>query len=158
MSRTINWNLGQTQSITLTENTSLVFINGLPGKEYQLILRVNGDYSASWPMAVIWPSGTEPTQTKSPANKDIFSFLYDGSCYHGIAYGQNYNLFCLPSPTPTITPTVTPTTTPTPLPITNPDALNYASQVIASDGTIDNTTALALDVLFDDVMFLILNS
>jgi len=57
------------------------------------------------------------------------------------------------TPTNTLTPTKTPTTTPTPttLPITNPDAYAYASRVIASGGTIDYTTATALDVLFTDL-------
>jgi hypothetical protein len=57
------------------------------------------------------------------------------------------------TPTNTVTPTNTPTPTITPsaLPITNPDALNYASQVISSGGTIDYTTAVALDVLFNDL-------
>jgi hypothetical protein len=54
-----------------------------------------------------------------------------------------------PTNTPTVTPTVTPTTTQ--LPITNPDAFAYASEVIAAGGSIDYTTALALDVLFNDL-------
>ena len=56
-----------------------------------------------------------------------------------------------PTYTPTKTSTPTPTNTPTPLPISNPDAYAYASRVIASGGSIDNTTATALDILFNDL-------
>jgi hypothetical protein len=50
--------------------------------------------------------------------------------------------------TTTSTPTTTTTTT---LPITNSDAYAYALDVIAAGGTIDTPTALALDVLFNDL-------
>jgi hypothetical protein len=56
-----------------------------------------------------------------------------------------------PTLTPTLTQTPTLTMTPTTLPITNPDAFAYASEVIAAGGSIDYTTALALDVLFNDL-------
>ena len=60
-----------------------------------------------------------------------------------------------PTNTPTVTRTPTKTPTPTPthttLPITNPQAYAYAERVIASGGSIDYTTSLALDVLFNDL-------
>jgi hypothetical protein len=86
----INWQIAPTQRVTLQQDENIEFNNGVSGNKYFLLLNVTGAYSASWPINVIWPDQTEPTQTKQVTKTDVFSFVYDGSCYHGKIYALNY--------------------------------------------------------------------
>jgi len=86
-----------------------------------------------------------PTQTPTPTNTPTNTITPTHTSTHTPTPSVT------PTYTPTKTSTPTPTNTPTPLPISNPDAYAYASRVIASGGSIDNTTATALDILFNDL-------
>jgi len=90
-----------------------------------------------------------PTPTNTPTNTQTPSITPTNTQTPSITPTNTVT----PTPTNTVTPTKTPTPTITTsaLPITNPEAFAYASQVIAAGGSIDYTTALALDTLFNDL-------
>jgi len=86
----INWNNGRSQSITLSQNVDLSFSSGVIGNNYLLQRSTTGSYSASWPQEVLWPNDIEPAQTLISGSKDVFTFFFDGTCYHGRAFGLDY--------------------------------------------------------------------
>ena len=90
-----------------------------------------------------------PTPTNTPTNTQTPSITPTNTQTPSITPTNTVT----PTPTNTVTPTKTPTPTITTsaLPITNPEAFAYASEVIAAGGSIDYTTALALDTLFNDL-------
>jgi len=116
----INWNNGNIQTFTLSENTSFSFSNPVIGEEYTLLVQQGeeGGFGVSWP-EILWQGSTVPIMTVIPGHFDIYSFVYLEDEYFG-SYSQNffYPTSSTPTPTPTITPTknsqVTSTPTPTP--------------------------------------------
>ncbi len=88
--QTINWTAGQKQKSTITAATTITFTP--PAGVCNLTLQlINGGAGAiTWPAAVKWPGGTEPTWTTptgSPLSTeiDIVSFYFDGTNYYGMA-------------------------------------------------------------------------
>jgi hypothetical protein len=89
---TVDWNAGNTQSLTLsTSNSALTFANGQAGADYKLILKQDGTggRTVSWPAAVQWPGGVAPTLTISANSADVVNFIYDGTHYLG-SFAANY--------------------------------------------------------------------
>lgn len=82
--KTINWNSGQRQKVTLTA-APVVFTlaNPITGSFYHLILIQDGtgNRTVTWPATVKWPSGTPPTLSTGAGAIDVCSFLWDGSAY-----------------------------------------------------------------------------
>jgi len=79
-SHTINWNLGNVHSITLSASCTLTFSNPVSGGRYVLIVTKGATaYTITWPATVTWPGGTAPTITASKTH--VFGFVYDGSKY-----------------------------------------------------------------------------
>ncbi len=86
-SKTINWNLGNKQTITTTGSCTLSFIN--PMGACNLILRIVHNntanaYTYSWPSnaqrgEVKWPGGVTPGTTNTSNAVDIISFYFDGN-------------------------------------------------------------------------------
>jgi hypothetical protein len=91
-SKTIDWNNGRRQKVTMTGNCTFTFSNPVAGRDYTLILVQDGTGSrlATWPATVDWPSSTAPTLTTTAAKRDLVTFLWDGTDYFGVVSGQNY--------------------------------------------------------------------
>lgn len=81
----IEWNSGNKQSLTLTQNTTLTFTD--PPGCTNMVLEINqdatGGWVLTWPVTVKWPGGTAPALTGSAESTDIVTFFYNGSYYYG---------------------------------------------------------------------------
>lgn len=81
---TIDWNNGNKQEITLTDNCTLSFT--APGGIANLLIKLTqdgtGSRSVTWPASVKWPSGVSPTLSTSPGTYDIVSCYYDDTNYN----------------------------------------------------------------------------
>jgi len=92
--KTIDWNNGQKQKVTLTDDATLTLTD--PGGPCNLILKLvqdgTGSRSPSWSVSgsIYWPDGTEPTWSTGAGEVDIISFYFDGTDYYGQA-GLNFS-------------------------------------------------------------------
>lgn len=89
-SKTIDFNAGTYQKITIDQNTTLSFSNNAAGKKLILDILWNGNYTLTWPATVRWEAGTEPTWTKASGKVDVVAFLDNGTHQRGQVYGKNY--------------------------------------------------------------------
>lgn len=82
--KTLDFNNGWTQYITLTGNCTFTFSNPASGNRY--ILHVAGAYTPTFPATVRWPGGVTPPATATASQKDIYTFIYSGkeSLYDGL--------------------------------------------------------------------------
>ena len=83
---TINWNLGNKQKATLTDDGEIEFT--APAGPTNLVLKcINfGAFTITFPATMRWAGGTEPTWTEPDSGEDridILCMYYDGSVYHG---------------------------------------------------------------------------
>ena len=93
---TVNCEIGNSFSHTLTENTTFTFSNPpASGTSYTFSLEIIQDASASgftvtWPTSVDWPAATAPTITATASAKDIFVFTTrdGGTTWYGFTAGQ----------------------------------------------------------------------
>ena len=91
---TLNLQLGDNFTHTLTENVTYTFSNpGASGKPTIFTLKVTQDSSArtiTWPSSVDWAAATAPTLTATSGGVDVFVFAtYDGgTTYYGFTAGQ----------------------------------------------------------------------
>ena len=91
-SKTINWQSGNKQRITLTGNCTLSFT--APSGPTSLTLLVqqdsNGNRTLTFPSSCKWPAGVAPTVHGFGANSvHVFTFYYDGTNYYG-AWGNKF--------------------------------------------------------------------
>ena len=79
----INWPAGQKQQFTMSGTGTLTFT--APAGPCNLMLKLinGGAYTITWPAAVDWAGGAEPSWTSS--GTDIVAFFYDGTTYYGVA-------------------------------------------------------------------------
>ena len=87
-SKTIDWNNGNKQKITLTGNCTLTFTAPAGGVgNYQLLVIQDGTGSRTltWPGTVKWAGGVASTLTLTAAGVDIISFYYNGTNYYACA-------------------------------------------------------------------------
>jgi len=84
-SKTINWNNGNKQYVTLSASCTFSFTD--PPGPCNLILRVyqNSSYSLNFPGGVKWAGGSEMECTIGTGSIDIYMFYFDGSTYYGSA-------------------------------------------------------------------------
>ncbi len=78
----IDWNNGNTQSLTLTAApTTLTFANGRDGGKYVLILKqdATGSRTITWPAEARFPGGTALTLTTTANKTDYVGFIYNGA-------------------------------------------------------------------------------
>jgi hypothetical protein len=77
-SKTINWNDGNTQILTLTGNCTLTLSNPQAGGRYLLILIQDGTGSrtVTWPSTVKWSNATAPTLTTAASSVDLVTLAY----------------------------------------------------------------------------------
>lgn len=81
---TLDFALGEAQSLTLTAACTLTLSNAVSGRVYVIkaLQDGTGSRAITWPAAVKWPGGTVPTS--SGANKtDIYTLYYDGTNFYG---------------------------------------------------------------------------
>jgi len=83
----VNWCVGNKQSVSLTEDTVISFVDPPGPSSLQLIMTQSngGDHSPTFPPNVLFPNGTQPSSTSSDGSVDIWSFLFDGTKYYGTA-------------------------------------------------------------------------
>lgn len=82
--KTIDWNEGNVQSVTLSANLTFTFTNPVTGAGY--VLKITQDTTArtiTWPATVKWAGGAAPTLTATSGAIDIVSLLWDGTNYFG---------------------------------------------------------------------------
>jgi hypothetical protein len=82
-SKTIDWNNGNLQKVTMTGNCTFTFSNPQTGAYYTLLLVQDGTGSrtAVWPATVKWAGATTPTLTTTASRTDVVTFLWDGTRY-----------------------------------------------------------------------------
>ena len=81
-SKTIDWNNGNVQRLTLTANCTLALSNSRSGGRYLLLLAqdATGNRVVTWPGTVKWPGGTAPPLSGG-GKVDVISLVYDGGSY-----------------------------------------------------------------------------
>jgi hypothetical protein len=86
----IDWSTGYVYRKTLSGNTTFTFSNATDGKTIVVaVTNTAGNFTATWPVAVQWTNGTEPTLTLG-AKTDVFTFVdVNGTIYGSVA--QNFS-------------------------------------------------------------------
>lgn len=81
---TIDWNLGNKQRSTLTDNVTYTFTD--PPGPANLLLFIKqdggGTNTVTWPANVKWAGGTAPTITSAASAEDIISCYFNGTNYY----------------------------------------------------------------------------
>jgi hypothetical protein len=86
---TIDWTKAPTQYVTLTGNTTFIFIGGIGGTHYTL--HVAGAFTPTFPASVRWTGGTTPAATATAGHKDIYTLIYSGKeSLYDILQSPNY--------------------------------------------------------------------
>ena len=82
---TINWNNGNCQIVTLTDNCTLTFSNPQAGGRYllELLQDATGSRLVTFPATVKWSGSTAPTLTTTAGRTDIITLFYNGTSYAG---------------------------------------------------------------------------
>ncbi len=79
--------------LTLDSATcTLTFPTAAAGKSFTVILTqdATGGRLVTWPGSILWPSGSTPALTTTPAKRDVFSFMCaDGTNWLGFVAAQN---------------------------------------------------------------------
>jgi hypothetical protein len=83
--KTINWNAGNKQKITLTGNATLTFTSpiGPCNLVFKVVQDATGSRTLTYPATVKWVGGSAPTLTTAANAVDILVFYYDGTNYYG---------------------------------------------------------------------------
>lgn len=90
--QTINWNLSDQFTYTLTSNTTFNFSNATNGRTINLAVSQNATisgYTLNWPATVKWPYNISPVQTAAINTTDIYSIVQINGVQYG-NYSQNY--------------------------------------------------------------------
>lgn len=84
---TVRWNVNLNQLVLLTDNC--VFTFDAPPKLSHLTLTLlqdaTGSRTVTWPASVLWPNSVAPILSTGASAYDVFTFMYDGTYYHGVA-------------------------------------------------------------------------
>lgn len=79
----IDWRVGNVFSKTLAANSTFTFSNVADGTTIVVSLtNTASNYTVTWPAAVKWSGGTQPTQTVG-AKVDVWTFIRVGSVTYG---------------------------------------------------------------------------
>lgn len=91
--KTIDWNAGNHQKLTLTGNCTLTLNNPKDGARYLLNIFQDGTggRTITWPADVVWPAGVAPTLTATAGKMDLIVLVFDATTtkYYG-SYNLNY--------------------------------------------------------------------
>lgn len=82
---TINWNNGNKQKSTVTDDVTYTFTApaGPCNLTLRLVVGASPPHTITWPATVKWPGGTAPTLSTTENDVDVISFYYDGTNYYG---------------------------------------------------------------------------
>lgn len=83
---TINWANGNTQTLELTDDTTIAFSNALTGQSLLLFIAQDGTggHAITWPAEVNWGDAGEPEMPTDPSVGMWVRLIYVGSSvYHG---------------------------------------------------------------------------
>lgn len=85
----IDWSVASLASLTLTQNTTFTFSNGV-NAQTQVVRLTNtaGNFTVTWPGTVKWPGASAPIMTVG-AHTDIYTFVQSAGVVYGI-YNQGY--------------------------------------------------------------------
>lgn len=89
---TVDWNYGQKQRLTLSENvTSITFVEppGIGNFMLKIIQDSTPRTVTGWAGSVLWPGGTDPTISVGSGAIDLLAFYYDGTNWFAVA-SQNF--------------------------------------------------------------------
>lgn len=87
-SKTLDWDDGNTQLLTMTASCTLTLSNPKDGFRYLIVLLQggSGSYTMTWPSAVKWSAGTAPTLSTAVGKADIVTLVWVA----GIGASGNY--------------------------------------------------------------------
>lgn len=77
----IDWNNGNTQLVTLTDNCTFTLSNPHSGAPYMIILvqDATGSRTVTWPASVKWPGGVAPTLSTPASSIDVVVLKYSAA-------------------------------------------------------------------------------
>ena len=80
----VDFDEGNVQTVTLTDNVTFTFSNSKDGAAYTLILKqdATGSRTVTWPASVKWPGGSAPTLSTAANAIDIVTIVYDGTNHY----------------------------------------------------------------------------
>jgi len=83
--KTIDWSNGDRQKVSLTGNVTFTFSNAQEGQIITLVMTqdATGGRTVTWPAAVKWPGGSEPSWGTGASDINTATFYYDGTNYLG---------------------------------------------------------------------------
>lgn len=82
--KTIDWNAGQKQKLTLNGNVVLTFTDpshGVGMLQLKLVQDATGGRTVTFPASVKWAGGSAPTLTSDGGGIDIITLFWDGTNY-----------------------------------------------------------------------------
>lgn len=83
-STTVNWDNARVFTGALVNNVTFLFVNAAAGQTIKIrITQGASSYTLTWPAAVRWQGGVEPTMTTVNGKMDFYTITYDGVNYLG---------------------------------------------------------------------------
>lgn len=90
VAKTLDFDLGNVHSVTLTGNVTFTLTNPKNGAIYTVAISSGaGGFTATWPGTVVWPTGTAPVITAAAGKTDLITLTFIGTTYYG-SFTQNY--------------------------------------------------------------------
>lgn len=89
---TIDWDDGQKQKVTLTDDCTFTFTapDGVGNFILRLVQDGTGNRTVTWPASVLWPGNSAPTLSTAAAAIDLVAFYVDGTNYYGV-FGLDFS-------------------------------------------------------------------
>lgn len=90
---TIDWNNGNMQKVTLSDNVTLSYTDptGAGRFDLRVIQDVSGGNAVTWPGSQFWPGGAAPTITAGSNTYDIVTVRYRGTGNYDGAFTQDFS-------------------------------------------------------------------
>lgn len=93
-SKTLDWQNGNEQLLTMTGNCTLDLDNPGDGGRYVIAVYTGaGGFDITWPSSVLWPDGTPPTITAAAGKFDLITLLHIAAVSPDVylgSFNQNY--------------------------------------------------------------------
>jgi hypothetical protein len=77
----IDWSEGEVFTKTLAAGANTLTFSNVPESKTIIVVLTGAASTVTWPAAVKWPGGTEPTQTAS--GEDVYTFVKAGATIYG---------------------------------------------------------------------------
>ena len=86
--KTLDWNSGNEQYVTMTGNCTFTLSNPVNGGRYVILLNTGaGSFTATWPATVRWSGGSAPVLTTAAGKLDLFTFIWNSTL--GLYFGAS---------------------------------------------------------------------